>query len=43
VGASTINWVVFLQAIFDFIIIAFVTFMAVKQVTRLKKETPLLL
>ena len=43
VGASTINWVVFLQAIFDFIIIAFVTFMAVKQVTRFKKETPLLL
>jgi large conductance mechanosensitive channel len=42
-GAATINLVVFLQAIFDFIILAFVTFMAVKQVTRFKIEAPLLL
>jgi large-conductance mechanosensitive channel len=43
VVAPTINLVVFLQATFDFIIIAFVVFMAVKQVNRFKKETPLLL
>lgn len=39
-GAPTINYGVFLQATFDFIIIAFVIFMLVKQVNRLKKETP---
>jgi large conductance mechanosensitive channel len=37
-GAPTINYGVFLQATFDFIIIAFVIFMLVKQVNRLKKE-----
>ncbi len=35
----TIYSVVFLQAAFDFIIIAFVAFLAVKQVNRFKKET----
>lgn len=39
-GAPTINYGVFLQATFDFIIIAFVIFMLVKQVNRLKKEPP---
>jgi len=39
-GAPTINYGVFLQATFDFIIIAFVIFMLVNQVNRFKKETP---
>lgn len=39
-GIPTINYGVFLQAMFDFIIIAFVIFMLVKQVNRLKKEPP---
>jgi len=43
VVAPTINLVVFLQAIFDFIILAFVTFMVVRQINRFKKEAPLLL
>ena len=38
VGAPTINYVVFLQATLDFIIIAFVIF--IKQVNRFKKEAP---
>ena len=37
-GAPTINYGVFLQTTFDFIIIAFVLFLLVKQVNRLKKE-----
>lgn len=39
-GAPTINYGVFLQATFDFIIIAFVIFMLVKQMNRFKKEAP---
>lgn len=40
-GAPTVNYGVFLQTVFDFIIIAFVIFMLVKQVNRLKKpEVP---
>ena len=39
-GAPTINYGVFLQATFDFIIIAFVIFMLVKQVNRFTKEAP---
>jgi large conductance mechanosensitive channel len=39
-GAPTLNYGVFLQSMFDFIIIAFVIFMLVKQVNRLKKEAP---
>ena len=39
-GAPTINYGVFLQVTFDFIIIAFVIFMLVKQVNRFKKEAP---
>jgi large conductance mechanosensitive channel len=35
-GTPTINYGVFLQTVFDFIIIAFVIFMLVKQVNRLK-------
>jgi large conductance mechanosensitive channel len=36
-GAPTVNYGVFLQTVLDFIIIAFVIFMVVKQVNRLKK------
>ncbi|MEI8014724.1 MAG: large conductance mechanosensitive channel protein MscL [Nitrospiraceae bacterium] len=39
-GAPTINYGVFLQATFDFIIIAFVIFLFVKQVNRLKQPAP---
>jgi large conductance mechanosensitive channel len=39
-GAPTLNYGVFLQNVFDFIIIAFVIFMLVKQVNRFKKEAP---
>jgi large conductance mechanosensitive channel len=39
-GAPTINYGVFLQAAFDFIIITFVIFLLVKQVNRLKKPEP---
>jgi large conductance mechanosensitive channel len=39
-GAPTINYGVFLQATFDFVIIAFVIFILVKQVNRLKKPEP---
>jgi len=37
-GAATLNYGMFLQALFDFIIIAFVLFLLVKQLNRLKKE-----
>lgn len=37
-GAPTLNYGVFLQSVFDFIIVAFVIFMLVKQVNRFKKE-----
>ncbi|MBP6606292.1 MAG: large-conductance mechanosensitive channel protein MscL [Nitrospira sp.] len=39
-GAPTLNYGVFLQSVFDFIIVAFVIFMLVKQVNRFKKEAP---
>ena len=39
-GAPTLNYGVFLQSVFDFMIIAFVIFMLVKQVNRFKKEAP---
>lgn len=39
-GAPTLNYGVFLQSMFDFIIIAFVIFMLVKQINRFKKEAP---
>jgi large conductance mechanosensitive channel len=39
-GAPTLNYGVFLQSVFDFIIIAFVIFMLVKQVNRFRKEAP---
>src|SRR6267143_1412810 len=39
-GSPTLNYGVFLQSVFDFIIIAFVIFLLVKQVNRFKKEAP---
>ena len=39
-GAPTLNYGVFLQSVFDFIIIAFAIFMLVKQINRFKKEAP---
>jgi large conductance mechanosensitive channel len=38
--APTVNYGVFLQTVSDFIIIAFVIFLLVKQVNRFKKEPP---
>ena len=39
-GVPTINYGVFLQAALDFILIAFVIFLLLKQVNRLKKPEP---
>lgn len=39
-GVPTLNIGVFLQTVFDFIIIAFVIFMLVKQVNRFKQQAP---
>lgn len=39
-GAPTVNYGVFLQTVFDFVIIAFVIFLLVKQVNRLKSAPP---
>lgn len=39
-GAPTLNYGVFLQSVFDFLIIAFAIFILVKQVNRFKKEAP---
>jgi large conductance mechanosensitive channel len=37
-GTPTLNYGVFLQSLFDFVIIAFAVFLLVKQVNRFKKE-----
>ncbi|MDA0207426.1 MAG: large-conductance mechanosensitive channel protein MscL [Acidobacteria bacterium] len=37
-GAATINYGVFLQTVFDFLIVAFAIFMVVKQMNRMKKQ-----
>lgn len=39
-GAPTINYGVFLQTVLDFIILAFVIFIVIKQVNRFKKQPP---
>jgi large conductance mechanosensitive channel len=41
-GAATINYGVFLQTVFDFLIVAFVMFLLVKQINRLRagEEAP---
>ena len=40
VGAAVIKWGAFVQAIIDFIIIAFVIFMLIRTMNRLKREEP---
>ena len=40
VGSATLNYGLFIQAIVDFIIIAFVIFVMVKNINKLKKEEP---
>jgi large conductance mechanosensitive channel len=39
-GAATLNYGMFLTTVVDFVIIAFVIFLMIKQVNRLKKEAP---
>jgi large conductance mechanosensitive channel len=39
-GTPTLNYGVFLQTMLDFLIVAFVIFMLVKQVNRFKKDAP---
>jgi large conductance mechanosensitive channel len=39
-GVATINYGVFLQSAFDFVIVAFVLFLAIKAMNRLKREAP---
>ena len=40
VGGAVIEWGLFIQAIIDFVIIAFVIFLLVRAMNRLKKEEP---
>ena len=37
-GAATINYGIFLQTVFDFLIVAFAVFLVIKQINRLKKK-----
>ena len=39
-GAVTLNYGLFINAVIDFVIVAFAIFLLVKQINRLKKETP---
>lgn len=39
-GAPTINYGLFLQAVLDFLIVAFVVFLLIKQLNRLEKPAP---
>jgi large conductance mechanosensitive channel len=39
-GAATINYGMFINAVIDFVIVAFVIFLLIKQMNRLKKEAP---
>lgn len=40
VGAAVVKWGAFVQSIIDFVIIAFVIFMLVRTMNRMKKEEP---
>ena len=40
IGGAVIEWGLFIQAIIDFVIIAFVIFLLVRAMNRLKKEEP---
>ena len=39
-GAPTLNYGIFINSILDFIIVAFVVFLAVKQINKMKKTPP---
>jgi large conductance mechanosensitive channel len=39
-GAPTLNYGVFLNTLLDFVIVAFVIFMVIKQINRLKRQEP---
>ena len=39
-GAPTLNYGVFLNSVLDFVIVAFVVFMVIKQINRLKRQAP---
>ena len=39
-GAPTVNYGLFINTVIDFVIVAFVIFLVVKQMNRLKKEAP---
>jgi large conductance mechanosensitive channel len=39
-GAPTVNYGLFINSVIDFVIVAFVIFLLVKQMNRLKKEAP---
>jgi len=39
-GLATLNYGVFINTTFEFLIIAFAIFMVIKQINRLKRETP---
>lgn len=39
-GAPTINYGIFLSTIIDFIVVAFVIFLVVRQINRLRRESP---
>jgi len=39
-GAATLNYGIFLNAIIDFILIAFAVFLMVRQINRLKRQAP---
>jgi large conductance mechanosensitive channel len=41
-GAPTINYGIFLNNVLNFVIVAFAIFMVVRQINRLKRETPVL-
>lgn len=38
-GAATLNYGIFLNAVFDFLIVAFVVFLLVRQVNRIRRQT----
>lgn len=39
-GAATLNYGVFINAVINFVIVAFVMFLLIKQINRLKREEP---
>jgi large conductance mechanosensitive channel len=39
-GAPTLNYGLFINTILDFVVVAFAIFLVIKQLNRLKKETP---